>query len=95
VTRRVRSASHPETGCGLNGAPCELIDTLAAAHGKVTEREPIYERVWGYAMAPGDRSVDVFIRKLPQKLERASPRWRYIHTHLGIGYRFDAQPTSV
>jgi hypothetical protein len=39
-------------------------------------------------MAHGDRSVDVFVRKLRQKLERASPNWRYIHTHFGIGYRF-------
>ena len=52
------------------------------------EREAIYQRVWGYAMAHGDRSVDVFVRKLRQKLERASPQWRYIHTHFGVGYRF-------
>jgi DNA-binding winged helix-turn-helix (wHTH) protein len=42
-------------------------------------------------MAHGDRSVDVFVRKLRQKLERVSPDWRYIHTHFGIGYRFDAE----
>jgi DNA-binding winged helix-turn-helix (wHTH) protein len=54
----------------------------------VLERETIYQRVWGYAMAHGDRSVDVFVRKLRQKLERASPQWRYIHTHFGVGYRF-------
>jgi DNA-binding winged helix-turn-helix (wHTH) protein len=46
-------------------------------------------------MVRGDRSVDVFVRKLRQKLERASPRWRYIHTHFGIGYRFDAETESV
>ena len=51
------------------------------------QREEIYQRVWGYAMVHGDRSVDVFVRKLRQKLERASPGWRYIHTHFGIGYR--------
>jgi hypothetical protein len=34
----------------------------------------------------------VFVRKLRQKLEKASPRWRYIHTHFGIGYRFAAEP---
>jgi DNA-binding response OmpR family regulator len=73
----------------------ELIEALAAAEGQVTEREQIYQRVWGYAMAHGDRSVDVFIRKLRQKLERASPGWRYIHTHFGIGYRFDAQPIDA
>ena len=56
------------------------------------EREAIYQRVWGYAMAHGDRSVDVFIRKLRQKLEKRSPGWRYIHTHFGVGYRFDPEP---
>jgi DNA-binding response OmpR family regulator len=66
----------------------ELIQLLAEAEGQVLQREEIYQRVWGYAMAHGDRSVDVFVRKLRQKLERASPQWRYIHTHFGIGYRF-------
>jgi DNA-binding winged helix-turn-helix (wHTH) protein len=45
-------------------------------------------------MVRGDRSVDVFVRKLRQKLERVSPEWRYIHTHFGIGYRFAAEPAS-
>jgi Transcriptional regulatory protein, C terminal len=48
--------------------------------------------VWGYAMAHGDRSVDVFVRKLRQKLRSASPHWSYIHTHFGVGYRFSPQP---
>ncbi len=70
----------------------ELIQLLAEAEGQVLQREEIYQRVWGYAMVHGDRSVDVFVRKLRQKLERASPSWRYIHTHFGIGYRFAAEP---
>jgi DNA-binding response OmpR family regulator len=70
----------------------ELIQLLADAEGQVLQREEIYERVWGYAMVHGDRSVDVFVRKLRQKLERASPGWRYIHTHFGIGYRFAGEP---
>lgn len=69
----------------------ELIQLLAAAEGQVLPREEIYQRVWGYAMAHGDRSVDVFVRKLRQKLERVSPGWRYIHTHFGIGYRLAAE----
>ena len=72
----------------------ELIQLLADAEGQVLQREEIYERVWGYAMVHGDRSVDVFVRKLRQKLERASPEWRYIHTHFGIGYRFAAEPVG-
>jgi DNA-binding response OmpR family regulator len=73
----------------------ELIQLLAEAEGQVLQREEIYERVWGYAMVHGDRSVDVFVRKLRQKLERASPDWRYIHTHFGIGYRFAPEPVVV
>jgi len=72
----------------------ELIELLAASGGRVLEREFIYQRLWGYAMVRGDRSVDVFVRKLRQKLERVSPDWRYIHTHFGIGYRFAAEPAD-
>ena len=71
----------------------ELLQLLVEAKGQVLEREAIYQRVWGYAMAHGDRSVDVFVRKLRQKLEKRSPGWSYIHTHFGVGYRFD--PESV
>jgi DNA-binding response OmpR family regulator len=67
----------------------ELLQLLSDSRGTVLQREEIYQRVWGYAMAHGDRSVDVFVRKLRQKLETASPQWRYIHTHFGIGYRFE------
>jgi DNA-binding response OmpR family regulator len=69
----------------------ELLYQLAAADGRVLEREEIYQRVWGYTMVRGDRSVDVFVRKLRQKLERVSPSWRYVHTHFGVGYRFAAE----
>jgi DNA-binding response OmpR family regulator len=72
----------------------ELLHLLAEAKGQVLERETIYQRVWGYAMAHGDRSVDVFVRKLRQKLEKRSPGWSYIHTHFGVGYRFDPEPLS-
>jgi DNA-binding response OmpR family regulator len=73
----------------------ELLELLAGAEGRVLEREEIYERVWGYALAHGDRSVDVYVRKLRQKLELSSPHWRYIHTHFGIGYRLACEPVAV
>jgi len=72
----------------------ELVQLLAEADGLVLRREEIYERVWGYSMVRGDRSVDVFVRKLRQKLERVAPGRRYIHTHFGIGYRFAAETPS-
>ena len=73
----------------------ELLHLLAGARGQVLERETIYQRVWGYAMAHGDRSVDVFVRKLRQKLEKRSPDHEYIHTHFGVGYRFDPDTGPV
>src|SRR3954451_7549457 len=73
----------------------ELLQLLADSRSTVLQREEIYQRVWGYAMAHGDRSVDVFVRKLRQKLETASPRWRYIHTHFGIGYRFEPETDEI
>jgi DNA-binding response OmpR family regulator len=83
-----------EQSIDLTRREFELIELLAASHGRVLEREFIYQRLWGYSMVRGDRSVDVFVRKLRQKLERSSPGWRYIHTHFGIGYRFAAEPTE-
>ncbi|MBI2691337.1 MAG: response regulator transcription factor [Solirubrobacterales bacterium] len=73
----------------------ELLLLLARSDGRVLPREDIYQRVWGYAMARGDRSVDVFVRKVRHKLEAASPGWRYVHTHFGIGYRFDPEPNDA
>ena len=72
----------------------ELLQVLADHAGRVLERDDVYRRVWGYAMTHGDRSVDVFVRKLRSKIQRRSPGWEYIHTHFGVGYRFDPQPLA-
>jgi DNA-binding response OmpR family regulator len=83
------------TAATLSRKEFELLHQLATAGGRVLEREDIYQRVWGYTMVRGDRSVDVFVRKLRQKLERISPDWRYVHTHFGVGYRFAAERAGV
>jgi len=83
-----------EASLDLTRREFELLQLLSDSPGQVLEREAIYQRVWGYAMAHGDRSVDVFIRKLRQKLEKLSPGWGYIHTHFGVGYRFDPEPAE-
>jgi DNA-binding response OmpR family regulator len=75
----------------LTAREFEILHLLTGSD-RVLRREEIYERVWGYAMAHGDRSVDVFVRKLRQKLRAASPTWNYIHTHFGVGYRFTPEP---
>jgi DNA-binding response OmpR family regulator len=80
-----------EASLELTAREFEILHLLAQSD-RVLRREEIYERVWGYAMAHGDRSVDVFVRKLRQKLRSASPSWSYIHTHFGVGYRFAPEP---
>jgi DNA-binding response OmpR family regulator len=86
------------TSVELTAREFEILDLLSKSD-RVLRREEIYERVWGYSMAHGDRSVDVFVRKLRQKLRMASPAWSYIHTHFGVGYRFapelEGGPLSV
>jgi DNA-binding response OmpR family regulator len=80
-----------ELSLELTAREFEILHLLSQSD-RVLRREEIYERVWGYAMAHGDRSVDVFVRKLRQKLRTASPQWSYIHTHFGVGYRFAPEP---
>jgi DNA-binding response OmpR family regulator len=82
------------SAASLSRKEFELLRQLAMADGSVLEREDIYQRVWGYTMVRGDRSVDVFVRKLRQKLEKISPGWRYLHTHFGVGYRFAPEPAG-
>ena len=85
---RRSSAAAPSASPGASSSCCTC---WRAQRGGCVPRERVYERVWGYAMAHGDRSVDVFVRKLRKKLEVASPGWIYLHTHFGVGYRFDPQ----
>jgi DNA-binding response OmpR family regulator len=82
------------TSLELTAREFEILHLLSQSD-RVLRREEIYERVWGYAMAHGDRSVDVFVRKLRQKLRVASPMWNYIHTHFGVGYRFAPEVDRV
>ena len=70
----------------------QLLTELARRPDRIVSREELFELVWGRAMRPGDRSVDVYVRKLRVKLEAALPQWSFIHTHFGFGYRLAAEP---
>lgn len=64
-----------------------LLIELACRADCIVPREELFRLAWGREMRPGDRSVDVYVRRLRVKLERALPRWQFIHTHFGLGYR--------
>jgi two-component system response regulator VicR len=75
---------------GLTPREFEVLYELARAAGRPVPRNRIYREVWGYEMMPGDRSVDVFVRKLRQKLARPMAGRPVIETHYGVGYKFVA-----
>ncbi len=62
----------------------ELIALLASRPGKVFTREDILKNVWGDDVVVGDRTIDVHIRKLREKLGDT-----YIRTIKGVGYKFE------
>jgi DNA-binding response OmpR family regulator len=68
-----------------------LLTELARREGRIMAREDLFRLVWGREMRAGDRSVDVYVRKLRVKLQQALPGWRFIHTHFGFGYRLSAE----
>ncbi|WP_217922673.1 response regulator transcription factor [Miltoncostaea oceani] len=79
---------------GLTPREFEVLLALARAEGRPMARERVYRDVWGYEMMRGDRSVDVFVRKVRQKLAAARPDMTYVQTHYGVGYRFEAVPAG-
>jgi DNA-binding response OmpR family regulator len=68
-----------------------LLTELARRADRIVAREELYSLVWGHEMRSGDRSVDVYVRKLRVKLAAALPGWGFIHTHFGFGYRLAAE----
>ncbi len=71
-----------------------LLTELARRTDRIMGRDELFRLVWGREMRPGDRSVDVYVRKLRVKLRRALPDWSFIHTHFGFGYRLTAESSQ-
>lgn len=69
---------------GLAKKEFELISLLASKPGKVFKRNEILAKIWGNDVIVGDRTIDVHIRKLREKIGD-----NYIHTMKGVGYKFD------
>jgi DNA-binding response OmpR family regulator len=69
-----------------------LLHALALEHGRVVSREELMQRIWGRRQRYRDRTVDVFVRKLRDKIDRRAPDHVFIHTRHGVGYKLEAQP---
>jgi DNA-binding response OmpR family regulator len=72
----------------------QLLGALVGRAGRIVSREELYTVVWGEPYRKSDRSVDVYVGKLRQKLEETVPHALFIHTHFGFGYRFSREPSQ-
>ena len=67
-----------------------LLMALAERRDRIVTRAELYGAVWEEQYRKTDRSVDVYIARLRQKLDEALPGRAYIHTHFGFGYRLSS-----
>jgi DNA-binding response OmpR family regulator len=72
-----------------------LLIAMVRHTGAVVSRAELAAEAWGRPLRPGDRSVDVYVRRLRTKLAAADPDWAFIHTHFAFGYRFGAERSQV
>jgi DNA-binding response OmpR family regulator len=69
-----------------------LLYALALDRGRVTTRDELLQRIWGRRETHRDRTVDVFVRRLRDKIDRVAPRHTFIQTRYGVGYRLEPIP---
>ena len=79
-----------EKSAELTPTEFRLLYALALDQGRVMTRDELLQKIWGRRQARRDRTVDVFIRKLRDKLDALGPDHTFIHTRYGVGYKFEA-----
>src|SRR5438105_11650530 len=80
----------------VNGQSADLTPTefrvlyaLALQRGRVVSRDELLQRIWGRRQGHRDRTVDVCIKRLRDKIDRGDTEHSFIHTRFGVGYIFE------
>ena len=84
--RRKREAVEPEPGATMPpplAAPDPIPEDVSF--------DELLQKVWGRRETHRDRTVDVFVRRLRQKIDRIAPTHTFIHTRFGVGYKLEPQ----
>jgi len=78
-------------GRSANLTPTEfrLLHALALERGRVVTRDELLQKLWGRRQTRRDRTVDVFVRKLRDKIDRQAPTHAFVHTRYGVGYKLE------
>ena len=83
----------------IDGKSAELTPTefrllyqLALDRGRVATRDELLQKLWGRRESHRDRTVDVFVRRLREKIDQPASRHTFIQTRYGVGYKLEAVP---
>ena len=88
LDRATRTVTVGDKPVDLTALEFDLLGALMDAPGRVYSRGQLIEKVWGWDFFGDERTVDVHIRKIRQKIGDDSTDPRYIATVRGVGYRF-------
>ena len=82
----------------VNGESAELTPTefrllyaLAMERGRVVTRDELLQKIWGRRETHRDRTVDVFVRRLRDKIDRRASSHNFSHTRYGVGYKLEPE----
>ncbi|HET6945208.1 MAG TPA: response regulator transcription factor [Gaiellaceae bacterium] len=83
----------------IDGETAELTPTefrllyqLALERGRVSTRDELLQKLWGRRESHRDRTVDVFVRRLREKIDKRASHHTFIQTRYGVGYKLEAVP---
>ncbi len=79
------------TSAALTPTEFRLLYTLALDRGRVVTRDELLQKVWGRRETHRDRTVDVFVRRLRQKIDRPASVHSFIQTRFGVGYKLEPE----
>src|SRR5206468_2260564 len=77
---------------GLTPTEFRLLYQLALERGRVSTRDEPLQKLWGRRESHRDRTVDVFVRRLREKIDRRASQHTFIQTRYGVGYKLEAVP---
>ena len=77
------------TSAQLTPTEFRLLYQLALDRGRVATRDELLQKIWGRRETHRDRTVDVFVRRLRDKVDRRASRHTFIQTRYGVGYKLE------
>ena len=80
---------------GLTPTEFRLLHALALDQGRVASRDELLQRIWGRRATHRDRTVDVCVRRLREKIDKPASKHTFIQTRYGVGYKLEPVPEVV